>query len=61
MVSRCFTWVPIRWFRRTQYITSVGLFYKNWESCGGCLTVKNLWAHMQKYGFEENLTNYCKT
>jgi len=20
---------PIRWFRRTQYVTSIGLFYKN--------------------------------
>jgi len=32
-----------------------------WILLGGCLTVKNWWAHMQKYGFEENLTNYCKT
>ena len=29
-MSRCFTWVSI-WFRRTQYITSIGLFYKK---CG---------------------------
>ena len=25
----------IGWFRRTQYITSIGLFYKKWESWGG--------------------------
>ena len=24
---------------RNQYITSIGLFYKNWEDCGGCLAV----------------------
>jgi hypothetical protein len=41
MMSRCFTWFPIGWFRRTQYITSIGLFYKNWEDCVDCLTVKN--------------------
>ena len=29
-MSRCFTWVSI-WFRRTQFITSIGLFYKK---CG---------------------------
>ena len=29
-MSRCFTWFPIRWFRRTQYIPSIGLFYKKW-------------------------------
>ena len=29
-MSRCFTWFPIVWFRRTQYIPSIGLFYKNW-------------------------------
>ena len=29
MISRFFTWFPIYWFRRTQYITSIGLFYKN--------------------------------
>ena len=23
--------VSYKWFRRTQYITSIGLFYKNWE------------------------------
>ena len=27
-MSRCFTWFPIGGFRRTQYITSIGLFYK---------------------------------
>jgi len=29
MRSRCFTWFPIGGYRRTQYITSIGLFYKN--------------------------------
>jgi len=28
MVSRCFTWVPIRWLRRSHYIPELGLFYK---------------------------------
>jgi len=28
-MSICFTWFPIGWFRRTQYIPSIGLFYKN--------------------------------
>jgi len=28
IISRCFTWFPNWWFRRTQYITSIGLFYK---------------------------------
>jgi hypothetical protein len=28
MMSRCFTWFPIGGYRRTQYITSIGLFYK---------------------------------
>ena len=28
-MSICLTWFPIVWFRRTQYITSIGLFYKN--------------------------------
>jgi len=39
---RCLTWFPSRRFRRTQYITSIGLFYKNVEILlGGWLTVKN--------------------
>jgi len=29
-------------FRRTQYITSIGLFYKKWEDCGGWLTCEEL-------------------
>ena len=29
MSSRCFTWFPYKWFRRTQYITSFSLFYKD--------------------------------
>mgnify|MGYP004375171905 CR=1 FL=1 len=28
-MSICLTWFPIGWFRITQYITSIGLFYKN--------------------------------
>ena len=33
---------PFGWFRITQYITSIGLFYKNVGILfGGCLTVKN--------------------
>ena len=44
IMSICFTWVPIRWFRRTQNITSIGLFYKNWRFyLEECLTVKNQW------------------
>jgi len=31
MMSMSFTWVSI-WFRRTQDITSIGLFYKKWGS-----------------------------
>ena len=27
-MSRCFTWFTIGVYRRTQYITSIGLFYK---------------------------------
>jgi len=30
-MSRCFTWFPIGGYRRTQYIPSIGLFYKKWE------------------------------
>ena len=29
MMSICFTWFPIGWFKKTQYITSIGLNYKN--------------------------------
>ena len=29
IMSICFTWVPIGGYRRTQYITSISLFYKN--------------------------------
>jgi len=28
MMSRCFTWFPIGGYRRTQYVPSIGLFYK---------------------------------
>ena len=31
----CLTWFPNCLFMRTQYITSIGLFYKNCGSCGG--------------------------
>jgi len=27
--------VSYKWFRRTQYITLIGLFYKKWVGCGG--------------------------
>jgi len=27
--------VSYKWFRRTLYITSIGLFYRKWEDCGG--------------------------
>ena len=38
-MSICLTWFPIRGFRITQYITSIGLFYKNVGILlGGCLT-----------------------
>jgi len=29
-MSRCFTWVPIGWFRRTQVISELGLNYNVW-------------------------------
>jgi hypothetical protein len=28
-MNRCFIKFPIGWFRRTQYITSIGVFYKD--------------------------------
>ena len=28
IMSRCFTWFPFWWFRRTEIVTSIGLFYK---------------------------------
>ena len=43
-MSICFIWIPFGGFRVTQYITSIGLFYKNGGILlGGCLTVKNWW------------------
>jgi len=40
IMSICFTWFPIGGFRITQYITSIGLFYKNVGILlGGCLTL----------------------
>ena len=49
MMSRCFTWFPIGGYRRTQYITSIGLFYKNVVILlGGCLTVKNSGSYSQE-------------
>jgi hypothetical protein len=35
--------VSYLWFRRTQYITPIGLFYKNVGFYGGC------WCHLRKY------------
>ncbi len=44
-MSRCFIKFPIRGFRRTQHITSIGLFYKNVVILlGGCLTAQNQWG-----------------
>ena len=37
MMSRCLTWYPIGGFRRTQYITSIGLFYKNVGRLWSCV------------------------
>ena len=36
---------PLRFVRNsiTKYLTSSGFIRKNWENCGGCLTVKNQW------------------
>ena len=34
MMGICLIWVPIGGFRRTRYITSIGLFYKEWEVFG---------------------------
>ena len=28
IMSRCFTWFPFWWFRRTEIVTSISLFYK---------------------------------
>ena len=30
MMSRCFTWFPFWWIRRTQYIPELGLNYNEW-------------------------------
>ena len=30
-MSICFIWIPFGGFRVTQYITSIGLFYNEWE------------------------------
>jgi len=39
----CLTRFPISGFRRTQYITSIGLFYKNMGILlGDCLTCEEL-------------------
>jgi len=43
MMRRCFTWVPIGWFRWNQYITSIGLFYKIWGGCGSCEEEESFW------------------
>jgi len=42
MMSICLTWFPIGRFRRNQYITSIGLFYKNMGRLWRCVwLVKN--------------------
>ena len=43
-MNECFTWFPYKWFRRTLYISPIGLFYKNVGILlGGYLTVKDQW------------------
>jgi len=37
MMSICFTWFPYWWFRRTQCIPELGLFYKNVGVTWRCL------------------------
>ena len=45
IMSRCFTWFPFWWIRRTQFITSIGLFCKNVGILlGGCLTAGAIWG-----------------
>ena len=41
MMSRCFTWFPISGLGEPNIYHDLGVFYKNWGVCGGCLTVKN--------------------
>jgi len=36
--------VSYKWFRRTLYITSIGLFYRKWEDCGGVSDCEELVA-----------------
>ena len=38
VMSRCFTWFPIGGYRRTQYITSIGLKYNVWGYLLGWLS-----------------------
>ena len=64
IMSICFTWFPIGWFRRTQYISELGLFYKNegrllgvpltlWRISGGYLEF--LWLCEEFSGRKRNL------
>ena len=41
MMGICLTRFPIGGLVEHNGITSIDLFCKNWEICGGCLTVKN--------------------
>jgi len=61
MMSKCFIGFLISDLGEPNIYQNLVCFTRMWEDCGGWLTVKNYRAHMQKYGFEENLTNYCKT
>ena len=48
-------------FENTKYLINRFVL----QECGGFTwrvsECKELWALMQNYGFEENLTNFCKT
>ena len=54
MMSRCFTWDPFWWISRNQYITLIGLFYKNWKILR---RVSDWWRHLRKH-LGTNTTNY---
>ena len=40
-MSICLTWFPIGGLGEPNIYHNSGVFYKKWEDCGGCLTVKN--------------------
>jgi len=44
--------VSYKWFRRTQYITSIGLFYKNVLACFLHYVQEMFQAHFQKSALE---------